>query len=70
MKTPQVHTHFAGSKVVVMRSSERYIDVRRDRRAPDFSFIECVSRGHVQHHESVPDYRAPERIVQLMKEWL
>ena len=65
-----VLTHIAGSTVVVMRSSERYIDAKQDVRTPDFTKLECVSRGHACHYESVPNYRAPERIVELMRSWL
>lgn len=51
-----VMTHIAGSKcVVLLGSSEHYIDARQDVRYPNLSFIEVVRSGFVRHYETCHD---------------
>lgn len=71
----KVLTHIGGSKCVVELNRPcpdwqlTYIDARADVRYPSFSFIEVVRDGRVVHMESSPDFRAPEKIIELTKEY-
>jgi len=66
----KVHTNISGSRcVVVLRDGfdPPYVDARVDRRYPGFSFLEMVASGQVASWECVPDHRAPDRIIELMR---
>lgn len=64
MKTSKA---IAGSYVVVWKNAQHYIDARKDVRYPNMSFIEVVRDGFVRQRLQVPNDRAPETIVELMK---
>lgn len=69
MRQITVLPHIAGSKCVVMLgSSEHYIDARQDVRYPDCNYIEVVRSGQVRHRETCHDDAAPARIIELIKE--
>jgi hypothetical protein len=57
----------AGSRCVVSKNSEHYIDARMDVRHPGMSFIELVHNGQVRKRLTVDDAVAPEAIVELMR---
>lgn len=63
----RVDTHIAGSKVVVWRNREHYIDAREDYRFPKYNFIEVVHSGRVRIRELVHVDASPERIIELMR---
>ena len=56
-----------GSRIVVSRTAEHYIDVRKDTRRDRCDRAECVRSGHV--YRSVPVTK-PEQVVELIKEEL
>lgn len=66
----KVRTDISGSILVVVKRElpcDLYIDVRRDARHPDYSFIEVVRSGQVKLRDCVHHSGAPERIVELMR---
>lgn len=72
--TITVRRDIAGSYVVVLLGTPRwcphdqaYIDARKDVRTPDHSHIEYVRAGQVRHRETVPNTRAPGRIIDMVR---
>jgi len=66
----RVDTHIGGSFCVVWKNREHYLDARRYYGDCDFTAIELVDSGQVYYRENVPNRRAPERIIKLMRERL
>jgi hypothetical protein len=65
----EVDTKIAGSHCVVFRhKGDGYLDARR--KPNNHTHIEVVHGGHVSHSEVVPNDRAPQRIIQLMRKGL
>lgn len=66
-----VRTDIGGSKLVIFKHLEHYIDVKATGRPlAHFTYIECVRQGRVYLRDTVPDHCAPERIVELMRQEL
>lgn len=68
---PRVCRHIAGSFCVIQfpRTDwdvDLYIDARKDRRQPNYTFIEVVLNGRVKMRETIHNSEAPARIIELM----
>jgi hypothetical protein len=66
----RVDTHISGSRCVIWRTSEHYIDVRHTQ-DPTYDIAECVRSGQVyrREHVYVAD-GAPAHVAQLIREEL
>ena len=64
----KVETHISGSRCVVFKTNEHYLDARTDVRRPWLTFIEIVRNGRVYLRDTVDNVHAPERIAYYMKE--
>jgi Zn ribbon nucleic-acid-binding protein len=65
----QVDSHIAGSRCVIYKNKNHYIDVRTH--STNFEVAECVKQGHV--YKTVSIYLkddAPYQVIKLVKEEL
>lgn len=58
-------THHAGSRLVIWKHREHYIDVARMRGGEEVA--ECVRNGQVYLRVPLHREQAPEELIQLMK---
>lgn len=67
----RVETHYSGSRCVVWKHREHYIDVRQDYRSTRYETAECVRNGQVYRRAAIDLANdAPQQLVQLIKEEL
>lgn len=69
-RAPLVVSHHSGSHCVISRGGnmERYIDARTH--GDTMTHIELVRGGRVRAQEFARNSEAPERLIELMKEFL
>lgn len=65
----RVETHISGSRCVIWRTKEHYIDVRK---TPRCEIAECVRNGHVYRRVplSLNTLHAAEEVIVLIREEL
>ena len=69
--TLRVETHYAGSRCVVWRNREHYVDVRKDTRSDRYEVAECVRYGQVYRRVHIDmAHDAPNQLLQLIREEL
>lgn len=63
--------HISGSRLVILRNLEHYIDVRYGRH-DNFDEVECVRRGRVYRRECIATWHddCADRLLKIIKEEL